>query len=64
MKREERTEDIRAREEIGMNKHHRMKVVGSRLRWAGHTERMNEERLTKRAWKQKSVVEGQEEDRH
>ena len=40
-----------------------MKVVGSRLRWAGRIQRMNEERLTKRAWKQKKLIEGEEEDR-
>ena len=32
-------------------RHLRMKVVEIRLRWAGHTQGMNEERLTKRAWK-------------
>ena len=39
------------REETGMKKHPRMKVVGSRLGWTGHIQRMNEGRLTKRAWK-------------
>ena len=36
---------------IRMKKHPRMKVVVSRLRWAGHIQRMSEERLRKRAWK-------------
>ena len=39
------------REEIGMKKHIKMKVVGSIMRWAGHVQRMGEERLLKRAWK-------------
>ena len=38
------------KEEIGMEGHLRMKVVGRRLRWAGHVQRMSEERLTKRTW--------------
>ena len=38
------------REEIGMKKHPRKTGVGNRLRWAGHVHRMNEDRLTKRAW--------------
>ena len=43
------------KEEIGMKKHPRMKVVGSRLRWTGHIQRMSEERLTKRTRKTKEV---------
>ena len=39
------------REEIGMKKHLTMKVAGSRMRWAGHVQRMVEDRLSKRAWK-------------
>ena len=39
------------REEIGMKKHIKMKVAGSRMRWAGHVQRMGEDRLSKRAWK-------------
>ena len=35
------------REDIGMM----MKVVRSRMRWAGHVLRMGEDRLSKRAWK-------------
>ena len=31
------------REEIGMKKHLKMKVVGSRMRWAGHVQRMGED---------------------
>ena len=44
-----------------MKKHLEMQGVGSRLR-AGDIQRMSEERLTKRAWKQKWVLEGEEED--
>ena len=36
-----------------------MKVVGSRLQWAVHIQRMSEERLTK-SGKQKRVAEGEE----
>ena len=39
------------REEIGMKKHLNMKVAGSRMRWAGHVQRMSKDRLSKRAWK-------------
>ena len=39
------------REEIGRKKHLKMKVAGSRMRWAGHVQRMGEDRLLKRAWK-------------
>ena len=38
-------------EDIGMKKHQKMKVAGSRMRWAGHVQRMGEDRLSKRAWK-------------
>ena len=34
-----------------MKKHLKMKVAGSRMRWAGHVQRMDEERLSKRALK-------------
>ena len=55
-------EDIKKMEElrveIGTKTHLNMKIVVSRLRWAGHIQRMSEERLTKRA------VEGEEEDRN
>ena len=37
------------REEIGMKKHLKMKVAGSRMRWAGHAQRMNEDRLSKKS---------------
>ena len=37
------------REEIGMKKQLKMKVAGSRMRWAGHVQRMGEDRLSKRA---------------
>ena len=37
--------------EIGMKRHLTIKVAGSRLRWAGHIQRMSEEILTKIAWK-------------
>ena len=33
-----------------MKKHLKMKVAGSRMRWAGHVQRMGEDRLSKRAW--------------
>ena len=39
------------RETIGMKKHLKMKVVGSRMRWAGHVQRNGENRLSTRAWK-------------
>ena len=39
------------RGEIRMKKHPRVKVVGRRLRWTGHIQRMSVERLTKRARK-------------
>ena len=39
------------REEIGMKKHLKMKVAGSRMIWAGHMQRMGEDRLSKRTWK-------------
>ena len=28
-----------------------MKVAGRRMRWAGHVQRMGEDRLSKRTWK-------------
>ena len=39
------------REKIGMKKTPKMKVVGSRMRWAGHVQRRSKDRLSKRAWK-------------
>ena len=48
---EDRRKMKELREEIGMKKHLKMKVVGSRMRWAGHVQRMGEDRLSKRAWK-------------
>ena len=39
------------REEIGMKTHLKMKVAGSRMRWAGHVQNMGEDRQSKRAWK-------------
>ena len=50
------------REEIGMKKHLQMKVAGSRMRWAGHVQRMCEDRLSKENGKQKKVAEEEEED--
>ena len=38
------------REEIGMTKRMKRKVVGSRLRWVGHIQRIKEDRLTKNEW--------------
>ena len=49
----------KSRKEIGMKKHLKIKVVGSRTRWAGHVQRMGEDRLSKRAWK---TEEEKEED--
>ena len=34
-----------------MKNHPKMNVAGSRMRWAGHVQRMCEDRLSKRAWK-------------
>ena len=48
---EDRRKMKELREEIGMKKHLKMKVAGSRMRWAGHVQRMGEDRLSKRAWK-------------
>ena len=39
------------KEENGIKKHLRMKVVGNRLRKAGHIQRMSEDILIKRTWK-------------
>ena len=48
---EDRRKMKELREEVGMKKHLKMKVTGSRMRWAGHVQRMGEDRLSKRAWK-------------
>ena len=48
---EDRRKMKELREEIDMKKHLKMKVAGSRMRWAGHVQRMSEDRLSKRAWK-------------
>ena len=48
---EDRRKMKELREEIGMKKHLKMKVPGSRMRWAGHVQIMGEDRLSKRAWK-------------
>ena len=48
---EDRRKMKELRDEIGIKKHLKMKVVGSRMRWAGHVQRMDEDRLSKRAWK-------------
>ena len=48
---EDRRKMKELREEIGMKKHLKMKVTGSRMRWAGHMQRMGEDRLSKGAWK-------------
>ena len=34
-----------------MEKHLKMKVAGRRMRWAGHVQRLGEDRLSKRALK-------------
>ena len=44
---EDRRKKKELRKEIGMKKHIKMKVAGSRMRWAGHVQRMDEDR----AWK-------------
>ena len=59
---EERKKMKEMREEIGMKKHLKMKVVGSRMIWAGHVQRMGEDRLSKRAWKAEEGAEEEEED--
>ena len=46
------------REEIRMKKQLRMKVAGSRPRWAGLTRRMSEH------GRQKRLINGEEEDRN
>ena len=45
---EDRRKMKELREEIGMKKHLKRKVVGSRMRWAGHVQRISEDRLSKR----------------
>ena len=35
------------REVIGMKKHLKMKVAGSRMRWAGHVQRIGEDSCQK-----------------
>ena len=52
-----------SREEIGMKKHVRMKVVRSRLGWTGHIQGLSAEILTKIAWDTNRVVEGEQEGR-
>ena len=47
---EDRRKMEELREEIGMKKHLKMKVAGSRMRWAGHVQSMGEDRLSKRPW--------------
>ena len=39
------------KEDIGITKHPRMKIVWRRLRWAGHIQRTSEKRLTMKALK-------------
>ena len=51
VKQEDRRKMKEFREEVGMKKHLKMKVVGSSMRWAAHVQRMSEDRLSKRAWK-------------
>ena len=46
---EDRMKMKELREAIGMKKHLKMKIVRSRMRWAGHVQRMGEDRLSKRA---------------
>ena len=49
------------REEIGLKNHLKMKVAESRMRRAGHVQRMGEDRLSKRAWKSEEGAEEKEE---
>ena len=46
---EDRRKMKELREAIGMKTHLKMKVARSRMRWAGHVQRMGEDRLSKRA---------------
>ena len=47
--------------EICMKKHLKMKVVGRRMRWAGHVQRIGEDKQ-KEHGKQRRVAEEEEED--
>ena len=46
---EDRRKMKELREETGMTKHLKMKVVGSRTRWAGHVQRMGKDRMSKKS---------------
>ena len=50
------------RVEVGMKNSFKKKLVRSRLKWAGHVERMGDENLTKRADAQKVGGKGGEEE--
>ena len=52
------------REEVDVKESFKRTLVRSRLKWTGHVERMEEERLTKRAYMFIVEVEGKEEDHH
>ena len=43
---EDRRKMKELREEIGMKKQLKMKVAGSRMRWAGHVQRMGKDRVS------------------
>ena len=49
-------------EEIGKKKHLKMKLVGSRMRWAGQVQRLDENKLSKEHGKQKGVAEKEDEN--
>ena len=57
-----RMEDMRV--EVGVKDSFKKKLVSRRLTWAGHVERMGDEKLTKRTDVQKMDGEGGEEDRN
>ena len=47
------------REEIGMKKHLKIKVVGSRMRWAGHVQRMSEDQSCDGKTVSNEILKGQ-----
>lgn len=49
-------------EETGMKNHLKMKAVGNRMKWAGHVQRMSEDRLSKKEFGKQTKVENSEED--
>ena len=45
---EDRRKMKELRKEIGKKNHLKMKVAGSRMTWAGHVQRLDEDRLSKK----------------